>query len=167
MTGSRYRHHVPATVRAGPQCLWQARDLCASDVRTSTGYAYGSLRKVYCDRVYVLCAEWFGDRVRISSPQRHPPPPRPNESRVPPPPPGGFPSSGDEVYIIMIIVQVDRMSVFWYLYSRVIFCENGVGLYYVLLVLCSLLELWGDCDADCNSDGGWAKSVPCFTKSYN
>ena len=42
--------------------------------------------KVYCDRVYILCAERFETGSGFH-PQRHP---RPNESRVPPPPPPGF-----------------------------------------------------------------------------
>ena len=41
--------------------------------------------KVYCDRVYFLCAERFETGSGFH-PQRHP---RPNESRVPPPPRGG------------------------------------------------------------------------------
>ena len=55
-------------------------------VRTSTGYAHENFSKVYCDRVYFLCAERFETGSGFRPPSGTPPPPRPNESRVPPPP---------------------------------------------------------------------------------
>ena len=43
-------------------------------------------RKVYCDRVYFLCAERIATGSGFQTPAA---PPRPLESRVPPPPPPG------------------------------------------------------------------------------
>ena len=75
-----------------PQCLWQAHDLGTSDLACGTQQiCYESVHyqyrvcimkvfsKVYFDRVYFLCAEWFETGSGF-----HPPPPMRVECPLPP-----------------------------------------------------------------------------------
>ena len=86
MTGPRSRHQRRRARDATYfyECMMTQQN--RESIRTSTGYAYESFSKVYCDRVY-FCAPSGLRQGQVFDPPAAPPPPRPNESRVPPPPP--------------------------------------------------------------------------------
>ena len=90
MTGPRSRHHAATTARAGRNIfLWKYdTQQNRESVRTSTGYAYESFSKVYCDRVYFLCTERFETGQVFDPPAA---PPSKWESSSPPPPPDHSP----------------------------------------------------------------------------
>ena len=64
---------APATARAGRNIfLWMYYD--TQHWQQNRGYAYESLSKVYCDRVYFLCAERFETGSGFRPPAAPPPP---------------------------------------------------------------------------------------------